>query len=84
MRTEVKQLVIELKNMKGLEELQKEAREETKNWCMNRILLGNDKEMKEIGMEGKYRIRAIDWLFGVYLENQIKPKVKPKLDKKRD
>jgi hypothetical protein len=84
MRAEVKQLVIELKNMKGLEELQKEAREETKNWCMNRILLGNDKEMKEIGMEGKYRIRAIDWLFGVYLENQIKPKVKPKLDKKRD
>jgi hypothetical protein len=84
MRAEVKQLVIELKNMKGLEEIQKEAREETKNWCMNRILLGNDKEMKEIGMEGKYRIRAIDWLFGVYLENQIKPKVKPKVDKKED
>ena len=75
MRAEVKQLVIELKNMKGLEEIQKEAREELKNWCMNRILLGEDKEMKEIGMEGKYRIKTIDWFFDVYLANQIKPKV---------
>ncbi len=84
MRTEVKQLIIELKTNGGLEELQKEAREETKNWCMNRVLLGEDKEMKEIGMEGKYRIRAIDWFFGVYLENQIKPKKKGEVDKKED
>jgi hypothetical protein len=78
MRTEVKQLVIELKNMKGLEELQKGAREELKNQCMNRILLAKDGEMKDAGMEGKYRIKTIDWFFDVYLANQIKPKVDKK------
>lgn len=75
MKPEVKDLLRTLKVGGGLEEVKREALEEVKNQCADKIVVGEDEDLLNRAWELKYRVKTIMWLFDTFLENQLTEKV---------
>lgn len=84
MKQETKEALKELKRNGSLDELRDSSLEEWKNVCVDKMIRSTDMKPEDMGVlasELKYGVKAIGWLFNLYVENNIEPKKKAKVDR---
>lgn len=83
MRPETIESLKELYRSGQLEDLAKTSLTEWKDVCVTKMVNTGDMKPEDMGVlasEMKYGVKAINWLFSIYIGNKVSEKKKPKVD----